>query len=278
VSEPPQPVTAVLTRVIAAANDSSERVGWGMARVLQGRATATGARAVRVGNAARGRAYTRARSVTRDSRRRALSGPRRIAPRHEWIPGHADAPWRCSSRSPARAHPLLCRRGSRRGRRGRRVDPDDAPCSPPRARDPGDVRVRGGPDRGRRALGRHGHGPRLDRDARGRAGRAVQPGAHGQQVYRYAVRGDGVSLTATTDLPGGTDLLDTTVWLLDGVCSETARVLACNDDDPTADGAQSGTRRCTRARSRTGPRSRSSWPRTRGPTAARPSGASSTWP
>ena len=38
-------------------------------------------------------------------------------------------------------------------------------------------------------------------------------------------------LRATTNLPGGTDLLDTTIFVLAGSCSETATVLACNDDD-----------------------------------------------
>lgn len=67
------------------------------------------------------------------------------------------------------------------------------------------------------------------------------PAVTGQQVFRYRVRGDNVTLHITTNLPGGTALLDTVVWVLDGACSETAAVLACNDDDGTSSGDQEGT-------------------------------------
>lgn len=66
------------------------------------------------------------------------------------------------------------------------------------------------------------------------------PTLTGHQVYRYRVRGENVSLRATTNLPGGTDLLDTTIFVLAGSCSETSMVLACNDDDFNAPDTRAG--------------------------------------
>lgn len=63
----------------------------------------------------------------------------------------------------------------------------------------------------------------------------------GHQLYSYRVRGEQVWLHATTNVPGGTPFLDTTLWVLDGVCSDHATVLACNDTDYTADGSLAGT-------------------------------------
>jgi hypothetical protein len=62
----------------------------------------------------------------------------------------------------------------------------------------------------------------------------------GHQLYRYRVRGHDVRLRATTNLPGGTPYLDTTVWALEGACSERAPVLGCNDDDVLAEDPLSG--------------------------------------
>ena len=67
------------------------------------------------------------------------------------------------------------------------------------------------------------------------------PALTGHQVFRYRVRGENVSLHMTTNLPGGTDLLDTTIFVLTGSCSETATVLACNDDDFNTPENRSGT-------------------------------------
>jgi hypothetical protein len=67
------------------------------------------------------------------------------------------------------------------------------------------------------------------------------PDVTGQQVFRYHVRGENVWLHVTTNNPGGTALLDTVVWVLDGACSEGAAVLACNDDDGAAENNAEGT-------------------------------------
>ncbi len=67
------------------------------------------------------------------------------------------------------------------------------------------------------------------------------PAVTGQQVFRYRVRGAQVSLGVTTALAGGTDLLDTIVWVLPSACDETSMAIACNDDDPNTPEALAGT-------------------------------------
>jgi hypothetical protein len=67
------------------------------------------------------------------------------------------------------------------------------------------------------------------------------PALTGHQVYRYRVRGNNVWLRATTNLPGGTEELDTSIWVLASPCGANAQVLACNDDDPSAPDPQAGT-------------------------------------